>query len=281
MQWSWSIGRLFGIDTRIHATFALILVWAAFSSYSSSGTIVAAGVGVAFLLAVFGSVLLHELGHALTARMFGVPTRQIILTPIGGMAEIEASDLRPREELFIALAGPAVSLLLGTILLFLAGLFGTFSPFGFVAGLAWANLAIGLFNLVPAFPMDGGRVLRAGLAMRMDYYRATGIAAKVGQYAAAGFAILGLFTNPMLLLIAGFVYVAARQEARRASLMTRLRRPQYTVPRQRVYNVVDQQWPPRHGYHTGRHDDREKVIVYNEFNRRQRPQVRYLVTHRR
>ncbi len=278
MKWSWSIGRLFGIDTRIHATFALILVWAALSSYASSGTLIAAGVGVAFLLAVFGSVLLHELGHALTARLFGVPTRQIVLTPIGGVAEIEAGDLRPRDELFIALAGPAVSLGLGAILLVIAGTIGTLSPFGFVAGLAWANLAIGLFNLVPAFPMDGGRVLRAGLAMRMDYLRATGIAAKVGQYAAIGFGILGLIYNPMLLLIAGFVYLAARQEGRRARAMHH-RRTAWSGSWGHQQHNRRPGWGYRETPANGSQAV-ERVIVYNEFDRRRPPRVRYVVTSR-
>jgi len=280
MKWSWSIGRFFGIDTRVHATFVLILAWAAVSSLSSGGTLVAAGVGVAFLLAVFGSVLLHELGHALTARMFGVPTRQIILTPLGGMAQIEAGDMRPRDELLIALAGPAVSLGLGAVLLFTAGLLGSLSPAGFVGGLAWANLAIGLFNLVPAFPMDGGRVLRAGLAMRMEYFRATGIAAKVGRYAALGLAVVGLFTNPLLVLIAAFVYFAARQEGRRAAWMAQfggVYPQQHASPRQprTSFRASRPNPSPRHP------ENVEKVYVYNEYDRRPRAHVRYVVTSQR
>ncbi len=214
MQWSWKIGRWFGIDTRVHATFLLLLLWAAVSGFGQGGGMFAAVMGVLFMIAVFASVFLHEVGHALTARAFGIGTHQILLTPLGGIAEIEARDMRPREEMLIALAGPAVSLALGGALLFVATTLGSISPMHFIGALAWANLMIGVFNLLPAFPMDGGRVLRSWLAMRMNYVRATGIAAEVGKWAALGMALLGLFYNPMLIVLAAFVYLAGRSEAR-------------------------------------------------------------------
>ncbi|MCB9701168.1 MAG: site-2 protease family protein [Myxococcales bacterium] len=211
--WSWSIGRFFGIDTRVHATFLLLVGWAAFSAIEQGGTAFAALLSIAFLLAVFASVLLHELGHALTGRLYGIETRKITLSPLGGLAQLEAGMLPPRAELWVALAGPLVSFLLAGVFFTLAALTGEWSPSSFVGGLGWANLMIAAFNMLPAFPMDGGRVLRAGLAGRIGYRRATEIAARVGKIAAIGMMILGLFTRPLLLMIGVFVYLAASAEA--------------------------------------------------------------------
>lgn len=212
MQWSWSLGRLFGIETRIHASFALVLAWAFLTSYAGGPAAIV--YGLAFLLAVFASVVAHEFGHALMARSFGIATRQILLLPIGGVAQIEGAHMPPREELAVALAGPVISFALGGALLSIASLTGDISPHGFVGGLAWANLGIGLFNLLPAFPMDGGRVLRALLAARMGPLRATEIAAAIGKAAAFGLGAYGLATGrTMLAVVAMFLYFAASGEA--------------------------------------------------------------------
>jgi len=214
-MWSWNIGRLFGIDTRVHASFLLLLLWSAWSSWAGAGTLTAVIVGVAFMLAVFASVVAHELGHALTARAFGIATRQILLLPIGGVAQIEQTHMSPRVELRVALAGPVVSFLLAGVFFTFGAIAGDVSPDSFVGALAWANLGLAVFNMLPAFPMDGGRVLRAALAGRVGHDRATSIAATIGKAAAIGFGILALITGKFMLgLMAAYLYFAATSESR-------------------------------------------------------------------
>lgn len=218
MSWSWHLGRLFGIDTRVHASFLLLLAWAGLSSYTGAGTLGAALLGVVFMIAVFASVVAHELGHALTARFFGIATRQILLLPIGGVAQIEAAHMRPRVELLVALAGPVVSFLLAGTLFTFAAVLGDTTPASFLGGLAWANLGLAVFNMLPAFPMDGGRVLRAALSRRMGHLRATDIATTIGRVAAVGLGLLALWSGKLMLgLVAVFLYMAARGEARLAT----------------------------------------------------------------
>lgn len=222
MRWSWKIGRIAGIDLRVHATFLILLAWAALVSYQASGTTTGAVEGVLFVLALFFSVVLHELGHALAARRYGVPTKDITLLPIGGVARLEHIPTDPRQELRIALAGPAVTLAIVLVLYGALTLMGEpraqaqdilSSRGSFVSQLMWANVSLFLFNLLPAFPMDGGRVLRATLALRMDYVRATEVAARVGKAFALIFAIVGLLYNPFLVFIALFIWVGAAGEA--------------------------------------------------------------------
>jgi Zn-dependent protease/CBS domain-containing protein len=222
MKWSWKLGRVLGIDIFIHATFILLLLWVAVASYTHGGTFDAAISGVAFMLAVFAAVVLHELGHALVARRFGVGTRDITLLPIGGVARLERTPERPRDELVVALAGPAVSVAIAAALFALVALTG--GPFvldgasllssgPFFTRLLWVNVTIAAFNLLPAFPMDGGRALRALLAMRTSYLRATQIAARLGQGIALGLGVFGLFFNPFLAFVALFVWIGAASES--------------------------------------------------------------------
>ena len=224
MRWSWKITRVAGIDIKIHATFLLIFAWFGISYYVTGGTLAAALSGIAFLMAVFGFVVLHELGHALTARKFGIKTTDITLLPIGGLARIEKMPDKPIEEFWVAIAGPAVNFFLAAIFAAAVVLSGNLSTLsltslfslnsGSLLGrLAAVNLFLGLFNLIPAFPMDGGRILRALLATQMPYARATRTAASVGQGIAFLFGLVGLFTDPMLLFIAFFVYIGAAAEA--------------------------------------------------------------------
>jgi Zn-dependent protease len=213
MRSSWKIGRFAGVDTHVHWTFLLLVAWAAWASYSGVGSSLAAVLGVLFLFAVFASVLLHELGHALVARVYGVRTRGIVLTPLGGIAQLEGMPRSPRAELHVALAGPIVNLVIAGGLALVHATTGL-SLAGLVDALMIANVTLALFNLIPAFPMDGGRVLRALLAMRLGSRRATDIAVGVGKLAAIGFAIAGLLGNPMLLAIAVFVWLAGAAEAR-------------------------------------------------------------------
>ena len=221
MKWSWTIARVAGTDVRIHATFLLLLLWIGASAWFAEGTLVGVASGVGFAALLFTIVVLHELGHATAARRYGIRTRDITLLPIGGVARLEKIPSKPREELIVAIAGPAVNVVLMAICAVIALLGGTaLGPFGsatdaqipLVARLFWINLTLAAFNLVPAFPTDGGRVLRALLAMRMDHYRATRIAARLGQALALVLGFFGLFGNPLLVFIAMFVWLGAAAE---------------------------------------------------------------------
>jgi Zn-dependent protease/CBS domain-containing protein len=223
MGWSWRIGRIAGVDVYVHPTFLLLLLWVALAHFFAHHDVAEAVFGLGFILALFGIVVLHELGHALMARRFGVRTRDITLLPIGGVARLERIPQEPWQELAIAIAGPAVNVVmaagifLGLVLAQGLSLSPPQTVFrvggGFLQQLLWVNVSLVVFNMVPAFPMDGGRVLRALLAMRFDYVRATQIAATVGQGFALAFGLLGLFYNPLLILIAVFVWIAGAQEA--------------------------------------------------------------------
>ena len=219
MGWSFPILTVRGTVIRIHFTFFLFLAWIGAIYYAQAGW-PGAVQGVAFITLLFLCVLLHEFGHVFAARRYGVQTPEITLLPIGGVAHLERIPEQPSQELVIALAGPAVNVAIA-LLLFLA--LGALVPsegmevqnanVNLLARLLWANIFITVFNLIPAFPMDGGRVLRAVLAHRLGYARGTQIAATVGQVLAFGFGLLGLFGNPLLLFIAVFVYLGAAAEA--------------------------------------------------------------------
>ena len=216
-RWSWHIGRIFGIPTRVHASFALILLWVGISTWSSAHSVAAVLFGLLFAVAIFACVLLHEFGHALVARRFGIETRRITLLPIGGVAELERAPQDPRAELWIAAAGPAVNFAIAAVLALVGFATGMFSGAGVASlvfsGLVWANLMLGLFNLVPAFPMDGGRVFRALATQRYGRLRATEYAAMLGRGLAVAAGVWGLFSgNPVLALVAAFVFFAAGRE---------------------------------------------------------------------
>jgi Zn-dependent protease/predicted transcriptional regulator len=221
MKSSWKIGTLAGIELRLHITFPLLLIWVGTSYYSARHSWSDAVSGVAFTLTLFAIIVLHELGHALTARRYGVGTKDITLLPIGGVARLDRIPENPKQELMVALAGPAVNVVLALLFFIvisaLSGVpsFADLDELGssFLVRLMWVNIFIVLFNMLPAFPMDGGRVLRAILAMRMNYVRATTIAATIGQGMAWLLGIAGLFYNPFLVLIAVFVWMGAAQEA--------------------------------------------------------------------
>jgi Zn-dependent protease/CBS domain-containing protein len=221
MKWSWRLGRFAGIDVYMHVTFLMLLAWMAIRYYlprQSMGDVVS---GLAFILALFVIVLLHEFGHALAARHFGIRTRDVTLLPIGGVARLERMPEDPKQEFLVALAGPAVNVFLAGVLLLMLvptaalTVVPEFRLVGgnFVSKLMWINVVLAAFNLIPAFPMDGGRVLRALLAMRMEYVHATQVAASVGQALAIVFGFIGLFYNPFLVFIALFVWVGAASEA--------------------------------------------------------------------
>jgi Zn-dependent protease/predicted transcriptional regulator len=221
MKWSARIGTFAGIAVYVHPTFLFVIAWVALEHWYAGQSVAAALGGIAFVLALFLCVVLHEFGHALTARRFGIKTRDITLLPIGGVARLERMPDDPKQELWVALAGPAVNIVIAAVLFVAAQATNTFAPLStldmtqgsFVERLMVVNLFLALFNMLPAFPMDGGRVLRAVLAIRMDYTRATQLAANIGQGMALLFAFIGLFVNPFLLLIALFVWMGAGQEA--------------------------------------------------------------------
>src|SRR5262245_23051564 len=235
MKGSWKIAQLAGIGIFVHWTLLILLAFLAVRFLVVGGGDVEVVVsGLALVAAVFACIVLHELGHALAAKRYGIRTRDITLLPIGGLARLERMPEEPTQELVVAVAGPAVNVVIAGALFIAIMLMGgltalvvqTAAPddvtflriragvIHFLTNLAWVNVILVLFNLLPAFPMDGGRVLRALLALRLPYPRATALAASIGKAMAVLFAVYGLFApNLMLLLVALFVYIAGEAES--------------------------------------------------------------------
>ncbi len=223
MKSSFSLGRIAGIRLLVHWTFLLLIGWVVLAQLGKGGDTTAVLLNVGLVLALFGCVVLHELGHALAARRYGIETKKITLLPIGGLASLERIPDDPKQELWVALAGPAVNVAIALLLLAVSPVFAllpedasmTVSTFeGLLATLLQANVMLVLFNLIPAFPMDGGRVLRALLALRLGRVRATQIASSLGQFLAVGFVLWGLFNaNPILVLIGIFIFFGAQSES--------------------------------------------------------------------
>ncbi len=226
MKWSFKIGRFAGIDVFMHFTFLLLISWVALVHWRQGQSVAAVIAGVTFILVIFLCVVLHEFGHALTARRYGIQTRDIILLPIGGVARLQKIPTDPIQELWVALAGPAVNVAIAIALFMWLKVTASLEPLQvltvtggpFLERIMAVNLFLVIFNMIPAFPMDGGRVLRALLATRKDYARATQIAANIGQGIAVLFGFIGIFYNPLLLLIALFVWIGAAQESGAAQL---------------------------------------------------------------
>jgi Zn-dependent protease/CBS domain-containing protein len=220
MSWSFNIGRIAGTAILVHVTFVLFLGWIFVASWVAGGP-ESAWQALAFMLLLFACVVAHEFGHIFTARAFGVTTPDVVLLPIGGVARLERIPEEPWQELLIAIAGPLVNVVIAVVLILLASaqvnvvnLHAVENPAAsMIDRLAAVNLFLAVFNMIPAFPMDGGRVLRAVLAARMGYVRATEIAAFVGQGVAFALGFIGLLYNPLLIFIAIFVYLAASSEA--------------------------------------------------------------------
>mgnify|MGYP001070380470 FL=1 len=234
MKWSFPIARVSGIDIKVHATFAAILALGAFQwgfpkGLEGEASLAGAVFGMGLMILLFTCVVLHELGHSLVAQKFGLTVREIVLLPIGGIARLEKNPEKPLHELLIAAAGPLVNVALAILLFFIGGIavnFGALEgrtlleapsgPPSLAVLWAWlftANVALALFNMIPAFPMDGGRVLRAALALKMGFSRATRIATSVGQAIAFAFGVFGVVTgNFILVLVAFFVFMGAGQE---------------------------------------------------------------------
>ncbi len=226
MKGSWVLGKVAGIKIQVHWTFTLLLLWVLFSNYREGGNGASALFSLVLVLVLFLCVVLHELGHALMARKYQITTRSITLLPIGGVAALEKIPEKPKEELAVALAGPAVNAGIAFLLAFILPLqhYAGFEPeqweaffsqpslASFLVYLFIANTMLVAFNLIPAFPMDGGRVLRALLGFYYSRARATEIASRLGQAVAFFFLFLGLFLNPFLVIIAIFVYFGAFAE---------------------------------------------------------------------
>ena len=221
MKWSCKLGEFRGIAVYMHATFLILIAFVVLSHWSAGHSLGKTLEGVGFILALFGCVVLHEFGHALMAARYGIKTRDITLLPIGGVARLERMPEEPLQELWVALAGPAVNVVVAAALFGWLQFTSAFTPLEqlnvtsgpFLERLMMVNVILVVFNMLPAFPMDGGRVLRALLATRLEYAHATQIAASIGQAMALVFACLGFFTNPFLMFIAFFVWIGAAQEA--------------------------------------------------------------------
>ncbi|HEU4404466.1 MAG TPA: site-2 protease family protein [Polyangiaceae bacterium] len=220
LPWSWKLATFAGVDVYVHGSFFFLVAFVVFGGLAAGRGLASAAQGILLLHAVFAMVVLHEFGHILMARRLGVRTRDITLLPIGGVARMDRLPEGPGQQLLVALAGPGVNATVALLLFGLMHLLG--APVGLEGGfgaggsllsqLLWINLSLAAFNLLPAYPMDGGRVLRALLAMRLPPERATQVAARVGQGAALVFGAAGLVGSPMLLLLAGFVWLGARAE---------------------------------------------------------------------
>jgi len=225
MSWSVNIGSIAGTAIRIHVTFLLFLIWIFAAGWASGGAEDALN-SLIFMVLLFACVLAHEFGHIFTARAFGVATPDVTLLPIGGVARLERIPEKPSEEFLVAIAGPLVNVVIAIVLIAVTPTHLSAEHFAamespkvsMIDRLAEVNLFLAVFNMIPAFPMDGGRVLRALLAIRLGHVRATEIAAMIGQWCAFGLGFLGLFYNPLLIFIAIFVYLAAASEAQVVSL---------------------------------------------------------------
>lgn len=214
-RWTWRVGAVSGVETRIHWTVALLAVYFAGNAALSGAGLAGAGLAVCALASVLGFVWLHEFGHVLMARRYGIGTRSITLSPLGGLASLDSLPRTPKQELHVALAGPAVNVVLAAIALVVRFTLAPSGAFGSVMlELAlWSNVMLAVFNLLPAFPMDGGRVLRAWLEGSRGRLRATEITAKIGGVFAVALGVWGLMTGRLLtVLVAVFVWRLGRME---------------------------------------------------------------------
>lgn len=237
MNSSFRIATVAGIPIRVHITFFLILLLAAYQWFGMTGTLNGAVFGVALMALLFVCVTLHELGHSLVARVFGIPVREITLLPLGGIAQITKNPEKPLHEFLIALAGPLVNVAIAVVLFSLLGFSaapGLLNGRGLTpelgqtpslnTALFWllaANVSLVVFNLIPAFPLDGGRVLRALIAMFTGYPRATRLASAIGQLIAVFLGVYGVLAGHFILtLVAVFIFFGAGQETSEAEAKT-------------------------------------------------------------
>lgn len=237
MKGSLNLGKIAGIGVKVHWTFMLLILWVVFLELTRGSNFESILWSIFFVLVLFACVVFHELGHALTARKFKIGTRQITLLPIGGVASLEAMPEDPKEEFMVAIAGPAVNVVIALALYLVVPMeeyltqdpemleetMSAINANNFLFYLFSANVMLVLFNLIPAFPMDGGRVFRALLSMKFDRVTATQMAARLGQIVAFFFFLIGLLYNPILILIAIFVFFGAQGENMMVQQLTLLR----------------------------------------------------------
>lgn len=226
MKANLNLGSVSGIKIKIHWTFLFLIIWIIFDELKRGGSTRSVLFNVALVLAVFFCVVLHELGHALTAMRFGIQTKKITLLPIGGVASLEHIPESPKQELLVTIAGPLVNVVIAGLLYYIVPVqefmhlnFGeviyTLNEFtlqNFLFYLFLVNVSLVVFNMIPAFPMDGGRILRALLAMKMNRVKATQIATNIGQFIAVLLLLIGLVENPFLIFIALFIFLGAYGE---------------------------------------------------------------------
>jgi len=239
MKWSINAGRLFGIKLRIHVTFFLLLLYVFFSDIKEGFG--QAGLSVLFVCAIFACVVIHELSHSLVARRFGREPKSITLLPIGGVAAIDMMPTKPSQEIVISIVGPATNIVIAILLALFGGMkmavalsnnSGLTASQIFITDLIAANIVLAVFNLIPALPMDGGRVFRSILALKFGFLRATLCAVTIGKIIALLFIVLGFFYNPWLALIGLFIFSGANSEKQQAIYLTMLaqRPPDLTIP---------------------------------------------------
>jgi Zn-dependent protease len=225
MKASLQIGKFVGIKVSIHWTFLLLLLWIVYANGKAGADATAIAWSIGFILSIFVCVVLHEFGHALTAKRFHINTRDITLYPIGGVARLESIPKKPKGELLVALAGPAVNLVISGILFPFVnmemwkegvGKFSEVNAHNFLFSFATVNIWLAVFNLIPAFPMDGGRVFRALLSFKLPRVQATRIAAGLGQLIALVFMLIGFYVNPFMIFIGLFIFLGAQAEASHA-----------------------------------------------------------------
>ncbi len=225
MNYKLYLGRISGIKLFVHWTFLLLIGWVVYSDVRSGLDVESILWSVGFVFTIFGCVTLHELGHSLMAQRYHIRTRDITLLPIGGVASLESIPEKPKEELMVALAGPAVNVMIAIILFpfiymsqspeVFEGL-GGISHSNFLASLLSVNISLVVFNMIPAFPMDGGRVLRALLGFKLNHAKATTIAARIGQAIAVIFVVVGFYGNSFLIFIGIFIFMGAQTELKYA-----------------------------------------------------------------
>jgi Zn-dependent protease/predicted transcriptional regulator len=265
MGWSINIGKIFGIRFRIHATFFLLLFFVFISTLGQFG-ISRAILATLLICAIFVCVLIHEVGHSLIARRFGKETRSITLLPIGGVAAMEEIPEKPVQEIAMAIIGPFINLAIAGVLYLFVGQWrgaGESNLYpdsvkSFFAGLIGINVILAIFNMIPAFPMDGGRVLRGILAMKMDYVKATSAAVFVGQAVAMLFIFFGLFNSWWLVLIGIFLYIGAGSEKQQVVLKSLLRQVPVSEAMTTDFLTLRPDEPVRNAFehfHHGHQDD--------------------------
>jgi Zn-dependent protease/predicted transcriptional regulator len=224
MKGSFKLGKIAGIGLFIHWTFSLLILFVVYVNYKAGQNLTQILWSILFILCIFITVLMHELGHALTAKNFSIKTKDITLLPIGGLARLERLPEKPSEELMVAFAGPFVNIVLALITSMFITLPNTSEEMvaqlengvnagNFFLNFYLVNIVLAVFNLIPAFPMDGGRVLRAILSYKLERHHATKIAARIGQVLALGFVFLGFYSNPFLIFIGIFVFMGAQIES--------------------------------------------------------------------